>query len=232
MKQIFAFIFCLICFPSLSKDKKVLTLDDHKTNFISFEIDYGGRFGKTALNTGFYAENGSPVTFYPGSGIQGQLSVNYFHGLRWTYGVSYSIQSGSLNKVYDNGSGSNTVQIITPIIRYAPLLYHKNKCKVNIGIGLDAVISNSLEVNVKLPGELKTEYYFKKSFGPTVLLEYQAALSKHMGFRFGVSGHHLKSELTSFKFNNEVYDADYESSHIMKYSVINPNVYIGLYVFL
>lgn len=232
MRFIIACLFCLTCFSSLSKDKKVLTLDYHQTNFISFEGDVGPRFGKTSINTGFIANNGSRVSYYPGYGIQGKLSFNYFNGLRWTYGVTYSIQSGSLNKEYENGSGVNIVEVVTPIVRFAPLLFHNNTCKINIGIGLDAVISNSLEVNAKIPEEVHAVYDFKKSFMPTLMIEYQAILGKHTGMRFGVSGHKLKNELSSFKFNNQTYDPSVAPSGMINHTVFNSDIYIGVFVFL
>lgn len=207
-------------------------MDDHKTNYISFEGDFGGRFGKTAVYTGFNAGDGSRVTYYPGTGIQGKLAVNYFHGLRWTYGLTYSIQSGGLDKLYDNGSGVNTVGVVTPIVRFAPFLFHKNTCKINIGIGLDAVVSNSLKVNADMLEEVNTVYEFKKSFGPTILLEYQATIGKRTGFRFGVSGHQLKNELESIKFNDQTYDALYGPSWLLDNTVFNSDVYIGIFVFL
>lgn len=202
MKIFLIVVFTVFFFTAFSQKNRVFTLDDdYDPSYISFEFGMGGGKSFTTIDTGFEVDNGTMVTFFPSSGALFRFSANFFHKVRWTYGLSYSYQFGGLNNLYENGDGDNTRKIITPTIRFAPFLIKKGK--INLGLGLNMVFSNYLKVNAKLPTEtLFARYDFKRSYGPTVMAEYQEDINKWAGGRIGLSYNYMHYELSSFELNN------------------------------
>lgn len=221
-----------IVFNGYSKDKKILTLDDHPgNNHFSFEIGIGGGKGFTTIDTGFEVDNGSIVTFFPGGGGLFRLSGNFFRGERWTFGLDVTSLIGGLNNEYENGTGDNISNILTPTIRYAPILIKKGK--INLGLGYNYVFSNYLEITAKLPRETQTaRYNFKKSSGPSFMIEYQEHFNKWSGARVGLNTAYMNYELSSIKFNNTEININAAPLDMMEHSAISLGLYLGIYVFL
>jgi hypothetical protein len=232
MKSFLIILLVAICLNSYSKNRKVLTLDDYPSNnHISFEFAFGAGRSFTEVYTGFGVDNGSIATFFPSSGGLLKFSTNFFNDSRWSCGLSYAYQLGGLNNLYENGDGSNDRTILTPTIRFAPFLIKKGK--VNIGAGLNAVLSNTLEIEAKLPKEEQfVKYEFKKAYGPTFLIEYQENFNDWAGGRVGLSYNYLRYELSSMKYNNLDLILESAPYEMINHSAVSLDLYIAFYVFL
>lgn len=231
------YIFCLFLGFALtiqvqSKNKKILTLDDHPANnHFSFELGIGGGKGFTTIDTGFEVDNGSIVTFFPGGGGLFRASGNFFRGERWTFGLDLTYLIGGLNNEYENGTGDNVSNILTPTIRYAPILF--NKGKINLGLGYNYVFSNYLEITAKLPNTTQSaRYNFKKSSGPSIMIEYQEHFNKWSGARVGLNTTYMNYKLSSIIFNNIEINKNAAPLDMMEHSSISLGLYLGIYVFL
>lgn len=232
MKFFLIVFFNVFYFNSFSQKNRVFTLDDdYEPSYISFEFGLGGGRGFTTIDTGFEVDDGSMVTFLPSSGALFKFSANFFHKKRLTYGLSYSYQLGGLSNLYENGDGDNTRKILTPTIRFAPFL--SNKGKFNLGVGLNMVLSNYLEVEAKLPTEtLFARYDFKRSYGPTVMAEYQEDLYKWAGWRIGLSYNYMHYELSSMKLNNVPLRFIAAPYDMIEHSASSVDYYVAFYVYL
>lgn len=217
---------------SNSKEYKVLTLDDPSRNHhFSFELNLGGGQGYKEIYTGFDVDDGSIAVFFPGGGMLAGCAFNFFHGSRLQYGLSYQFQSGGLNLVYENASGDNNRKVFIPTLRFAPVVFEKSK--INIGAGMNIVISNYLKITAEQPGETQEALYsFKNNVGPNYFLEYQQNVNKWSGGRIGLSYSRWRYELDSFEFNNTPVNISYAPYEMQNSRSGSIHLYFGLYVYL
>lgn len=217
---------------AFSKDYKVLTLDDHSSNnHFSFELNLGGGQGFKEIYTGFVVDDGSIAVFFPGGGLLAGCAFNFFHGNRLQYGLSYQFQSGGLNQIYENATDANNRNVLIPTIRFAPVVF--GKAKINVGAGINLVISNHLKITAELPGEIQEVLYtFKNNVGPNFFLEYQQNYNKWSGWRIGLTHSRWEYELDSFNYNNIPVDINY-APYEMQYSKAGSiHLYFGVYVYI